>query len=298
MRVLITGNNGYIGKNLRIWLYQYDNKYHVDSISVRTDKWKEQDFSEYDAVFHTAAVVHKKEQVEMESLYYSVNRDLTMELAKKAKCSGVKQFIFMSSISVYGLIGEIDKEIVITRNTPCIPNTLYGKSKLEAENALKKLEDAKFNVAIIRAPMIYGPNCPGNYMRLKNIIMRIPVFPEINNKRSMLYIDNLSEFIRIIIDNNERGLFFPQNLEYTNTAKLVQLISNYNFKKIYLSSLFTWMIKLFGTRINIIRKIFGNLVIEKELSVYKGYKYCIIDLEKSIKLCEYNTSNSKNFKRI
>ncbi|AZR73932.1 UDP-glucose 4-epimerase [Anoxybacter fermentans] len=286
MRILITGNKSYVGMNLKRWLSQWPDKYSVDSISLRNDEWKNKDFSKYDILFHVAAIVHKKEKSEMEDIYYKINRDLTVEVAKKAKEEGVKQFIFMSSMSVYGLNGKIGEDVVVTKNTQCNPNTFYGKSKLEAENELKKIEDEHFRIVIIRAPMVYGPNCPGNYTRLKKLVMKIPVFPLVNNKRSMIFIDNLSEFIRLLIDNQDRGLFFPQNKEYVNTSELVKLIAKENSKNIYLSRVLAFGIKLFGRRVKVLNKVFGNLVFDLDLSSYEDFKYCVADLKKSLEICE------------
>jgi UDP-glucose 4-epimerase len=286
MRILITGNKSYVGMNLKRWLSQWPDKYSVDFVSLRNDEWKIKDFSKYDVLFHVAAIVHKKEELEMEDIYYKINRDLTVEVAKKAKAEGIKQFIFMSSMSVYGLEGKIGEEVVITKDTRCIPTTLYGKSKLEAENKLKKLEDEQFCIAIIRAPMVYGPNCPGNYTRLKKLVMKTRVFPMVNNKRSMIFIDNLCEFIRLLIDNREHGLFFPQNKEYVNTSELVRLITKENSKNIYFSRILTYGINLFGKRVSVLNKVFGNLVYDLDLSSYKDFEYNVADLEKSIKICE------------
>jgi UDP-glucose 4-epimerase len=286
IKILVTGSKSYVGTSLKKWLGQWPNKYSVDFISLRNDEWKNRDFFEYDVLFHTVAIVHKKEKPEMKGLYYKINRDLTVEVAKKAKKEGVKQFIFMSSMSVYGLNGKIGEAVIITKDTPCNPNTFYGKSKLEAESELKKIEDRQFRVAIIRAPMVYGPNCPGNYTRLKKLVMKTPVFPLINNKRSMIFIDNLCEFIKLLIDNKDHGLLFPQNKGYVNTSELIRLIAKENSKKIYFSRILTYVINFFGKKISVFNKVFGNLVFDLDLSSYRDFKYCVVDLERSVEICE------------
>ncbi|HDX9579055.1 NAD-dependent epimerase/dehydratase family protein [Bacillus cytotoxicus] len=288
MKILITGDKGYVGMSLKKWLSQWPDKYSVDHISLRNEEWKKEDFSQYDVLFHVAAIVHKKEQPEMESLYYKINRNLTVELANKAKRSGIKQFIFMSTVAVYGQIGEIGKEVVIDENTPCLPTTFYGKSKLEAEIELDKLRDENFKIAILRVPMVYGPGCPGNYEHLKRLTIKLPVFPSVSNKRSMIFINNLSEFVRLLIDNQDQGLFFPQNKEYVNTSELVKLIAKEKSKKIYLSKTLSIGLNLLCRRVNIANKVFGNLIIDSRLSGYMGYKYCVVDLVKSIEACEKN----------
>ena len=166
-------------------------------------------------------------------LYFRVNRDLAYEVAKKAKKEGVSQFIFLSSMSVYGMDTG-----VITRDTVPHPKSLYGKSKLEAEKLIEHLNDQTYKVAILRPPMVYGKGCKGNYPKLAKLAKITPLFPDIDNKRSMIYVDNLSKFLKVIIDDNQSGLFFPQNNEYVKTSELVKLIAKYNNKKIRLTKLF------------------------------------------------------------
>ncbi|ACJ77814.1 UDP-glucose 4-epimerase [Bacillus cereus] len=286
MKILITGNTSYAGRSLEKWLLQWPDKYLIEYISLRNEEWKDKDFSLYDVIFHVAAIVHQKEKPEMEELYYRVNRDLTIALANKAKNAGVKQFIFMSTLSVYGLVGTVGKEVMINKDTPCRPNSFYGKSKLEAEGLLERLQNEDFKVAILRVPMIYGPNCPGNYEQLRKITDKIPIFPSINNNRSMIFIDNLSEFIRLLIDNQDHGLFFPQNQEYVNTSYLVTLIAKEKHKNMYLSKLLSLGINLLAVRIKVINKVFGNLTIDSNLSNYGDHKYCVVDLVESVKRCE------------
>lgn len=288
MKILITGEKSYVGTKLKKWLYQWSDKYIVDLISLKKGEWKNKDFSQYDVLFHVAALVHQKERPKMQGAYFKVNKDLTIEVAKKAKQSGIKQFIFMSSMSVYGLVGKINENVVITKDTVCQPNTFYGKSKLAAEKELEKLKDANFRIAIIRAPMIFGLDCPGNYTRLKKLVMKVPIFPSINNKRSMIYIDNLTEFIRLIIDNLGYGLFFPQNKEYTNTYELVQLIAKGHSRKVYFSKALAFLVTFLGKRISIFNKVFGNLVYDLALSAYKDFVYCVTDLDKAIEACKKN----------
>lgn len=262
-KILITGVNSYVGTSLEKWLEKNPVKYYIDKISLKNDAWKEKDFSKYDVVFHVAAVVHKKEKPEMETLYFKVNRDLPVEVAKRAKTAGVKQFIFMSTMAVYGEEGKIGKEVVITRNTDPNPKTYYGKSKLEAENEINKLKKENFKVVVIRPPMIYGPNCPGNYARLEKLAKKIHIFPMIQSERSILHIDKLCQYIKEYIDTKAEGLFFPQDDAYVNTSFLVKKIAEQNGRKIILSKSMGWTIKLMGKRVHLINKVFGNLVYEK-----------------------------------
>ena len=215
-RILITGANSYIGTSLKNWLEKCPGRYFVDTVSTRNDVWKQKDFRDFDVVFHVAGIAHVSSDPKMEDLYYKVNRDLTIEIAKKSKAEGVKQFIFMSSIIAYGDCSR-DKGI-ITRNTVPTPNNFYGNSKLKAEEGIRGLESDDFKVVILRPPMIYGKGSKGNYLKLSKAAQKLPIFPNIDNERSMLHIDNLCEFIKLIIDNEERGMFFPQNKEYVKTS--------------------------------------------------------------------------------
>ncbi|MDS0526519.1 NAD-dependent epimerase/dehydratase family protein [Clostridium sp. SHJSY1] len=259
-KILITGKDSYIGTSLEKWLSKEPDNYKVDTLDMRDDGWRNKDFSEYDAIFHVAAIVHKKEKKELKSLYFKVNRDLPIEVAKKAKVEGVKQFIFMSSMSVYGIEGKIGEEVVIDKETLPKPKSYYGMSKYEAENQMKLLTDKNFNVAILRPPMVYGDNCPGNYARLESLAIRTPIFPMIENKRSMIHIDKLCEYIKKYIDNNANGVFLPQDDDYVNTSLLVKKIAHDNGREVVLSNSIGKIIKVTGRNNAFLSKIFGNLI--------------------------------------
>lgn len=279
-RILITGENSYIGRMFTKCVEQWPDKYHVDEISVRGDEWKKADFSSYDSIFHVAGIAHNSSDPKLEDLYYQVNRDLTIEVAKKTKEDGVKQFIFMSSIIVYGTKNEF-----IDENTQPDPDNFYGDSKLQAEKGILPLQDDNFHIARIRPPMIYGKGSKGNYPLLSKFAQITPIFPDYDNKRSMLHIDNLTEFIRLIIDNEDEGIFHPQNEEYVKTSDMVRLIANHYNRRIWLTKLGNPLINLLF-RVNIIQKVFGNLYYDELLSIYKSGNYQRVDLETSIKLTE------------
>ena len=232
-RILITGKDSYIGTSFEKWVSRWPEKYEVATVDTINNEWKDMDFSFFDVILHVAAIVHKKEKKEMAALYEKVNSKLPIEIAQKAKADGVKQFVFMSTMSVYGLdSGCIDKE------TPLIAKTLYGKSKLEAERNLRKIANDNFKVAIIRPPMVYGKNSKGNYQRLSKLVKKLPFFPELHNQRSMIFIFNLCEFIRLIIENKENKIFHPQNDDYVDTVELVETMTQCNKKNIYFIGVF------------------------------------------------------------
>jgi len=279
-RILITGNGSYVGTNLIEWLSQWPNQYEVEEISVRGEEWKKKDFSKFDSVLHVAGIAHVSTDPKMEEQYYKVNRDLTIEVAEYAKRNDVKQFIFMSSIIVYG--DSSSEKRIIDRSTMPKPSNYYGNSKLQAEEGLKLLESENFKIAVIRPPMIYGKNSKGNYPKLAKAAKFLPIFPDFANERSMLHIDNLNEFLRLMVENEERGLFFPQNREYVRTSEMVRVIAGVSRKRIRLLKIFNPFLRLFIGKVNIMNKVFGNLIYDKSISGYKE-DYQIRDLEESVK---------------
>jgi UDP-glucose 4-epimerase len=285
-KILITGANSYIGTSLEKCLEIYPDKYYIDTMDMKTNNWKIKNFSEFDVVFHVAGLVHIKETKKNKELYYKVNRDLAYEVAKKSKSEGVKQFIFLSSLSVYGITNGI-----INYNTSLKPNNNYGMSKLMAEELIKALSDDTFNIAIIRPPMIYGKNCKGNYPKLAKLAINVPFFPDIENNRSMIYIDNMCEFVRLLIDENINGFFVPQNSNYVNTSEMVKLIAKVNGKNIKMTKIFNPIIRLLKT--NTINKVFGDLIFDKDtvnssILASNGQKinYEIVSFEESISKTE------------
>ncbi len=277
-RVLITGKNSYIGTSLENWLMRERDKYKVDTIDMKDGSWKEKDFSSYDVVFHVAGVAHIKETSDNQDIYYKVNKDLAYETAQKAKQDGVEQFIFLSSMSVYGI-----ENGVIDKNTPLKPSSAYGKSKIEAEELINKIQDDSFNVATLRPPMVYGKGCRGNYPRLVRLALKTPIFPKVDNKRSMIYIDNLSEFVKQLIDNGSGGLFFPQNADYVNTSEMVRLIAEAHGKKIVMTKLFNPLLN--PLNVSTVNKVFGDLVYDMRMSEFES-NYRVCGFKESIKKTE------------
>lgn len=285
-RILITGANSYIGTSFEKWVSQWPEDYHVDTVETRNGEWKELDFSTYDVVFHVAGIAHQDAKADQEELYYKVNRDLTIEVAQKAKAEGIKQFVFMSSMIVYGASSKIGETKVITRDTVPEPINFYGNSKLQAEQGILPLQSEGFNVVVIRPPMIYGKDSKGNYPLLAKFAKITPIFPNIENKRSMLHVDNLTEFIRLMIEHSENGIFFPQNREYVKTAEMVKIIAAVKGKKLWLTKLFNPILVGLGGSVNVVNKVFGSLIYSQDISSYK-HDYQLNDLKASI----INTEN-------
>jgi len=210
---------------------------------------------------------------------------LAIETAQKAKSEGVSQFIFMSSAIVYGESAPIGKTKFITKDTPVNPDNFYGDSKVQAENGILPLNDDSFKVCVLRPPMIYGPGSKGNYPVLSKLARKVPVFPKVNNQRSMLYIENLTEFVRLMIQNEEQGIFWPQNAEYSNTTELVKLIARVHKKKILIIPGFTWALKILSHVTALANKAFGSFSYDMKLSWYKS-DYCVATLDESIRITE------------
>lgn len=281
-KVLITGADSYIGTSVECWLLHSDNEYVVDTLDTKNPKWIEYDFSIYDSVFHVAGIAHFSKDESKKDLYYQVNTELTYQVAKKVKDANVSQFIFMSSIIVYG--DSPSRERIITKDTIPTPSDFYGDSKYQAELKIQTLVDEKFKVVIIRPPMIYGKGSKGNYPRLSKLAQKLPVFPNYENKRSMLHIDNLCEFIKQVIDDNLEGVLFPQNKEYVATSQLVKTVASVHHHKINLINMFNPIIQLLFFNDNI-KKMFGSLMYETTMSQY-DFEYQIRDFEESIELTE------------
>ena len=184
IKILILGKNSYIGKAIYQWLKLYPYKYHVSILSTRNCAWKQEDWHNIDTVIDCAGVAHIKNITEdMRGVFYSINRDLTVEMANYAKVCGVKQFILFSSMNVYGdYCGHI-----VDRNA-VNPTSFYGDSKLQGDLEVKKLADENFKTAFIRPPFVYGKGCRGNYKTISELSKITPVFPEFINKKSMIYI--------------------------------------------------------------------------------------------------------------
>ena len=287
-KILITGADSYIGMNVEAHLKNHGD-YEIDTVDMKDGTWREKSFSGYDSVFHVAGIAHlnhkKMSLEEKEALYYGVNTDLAFEVAQKSKADGVKQFIFMSSASVYGDGASVGKPRMITRETKEVPSNIYGESKLRAERKILPLNSDSFTVAVLRPPMIYGKNCPGNYASLSKMAKKLPVFPKVKNERSMIYIGNFAEFVRLIIDNQDGGIFMPQNSEYSITSELISMIAEAHGKRIRLLKGFAWLLKLVAPFTGLVNKAFGNFTYDFLLSNYKN-NYQVYELKESIEITE------------
>ena len=275
-KILITGSGSYIGESFKEYLKQYGEEYSTDTLDMQRADWREHDFSGYDVVYHVAGIAHRKETSENAHLYYEVNRDLALEVARKAKSEGVSQLIFLSSMSVYGI-----ERGVITPDTPLAPKSNYGRSKMEAEEGMAELASENFAICTLRPPMVYGKGCKGNFVSVVSLVRKLPFFPRVENRRSMIYIDNLSSFVKMAIDRELSGLYFPQNREYMNTSQMAMGIAEGLGKKCRLSRLLGFGVKLLMPFVSMAKKGFGTLIYENTESL--DFEYIVISAEDGVK---------------
>ena len=274
-KILITGAGSYIGVSFENYLKQFDG-YETETVDMLDPEWDKKSFEGFDAVFHVAGIAHIKETEQNRDLYYKVNRDLAVKTADKAKNEGVKQFVFLSTMSVYGL-----NQGVITAETEKNPNNAYGKSKLMAEEKITEMRDSDFTVSVVRPPMVYGKGCKGNFNTVVKLASKSPIFPSLKNQRSMIFIDNLCEFVKQIIDNKTDGVFCPQNREYVNTTDLARKIAQNKGKKVWFSRLVGIAVIILRPLAGVLQKAFGTLIY-KDLEQH-DFKYCVTDFEESVK---------------
>lgn len=288
-KVLITGANSYIGQSVEKWLMKEHESYQISTLDLRGEGWKRVDFTGYDCVFHVAGIAHADTghvNNEQKKMYYDINTELAVEVAEKAKKSGVRQFILMSTMIIYGDYFNIKEKRIITKVSKPCPINFYGNSKWQADNRIYKMKSDNFNVVILRPPAVYGKGCKGNYIYLSKIAGLVPIFPYVDNQRSMLYIDNLCEFVKLMIDNEEEGIFFPQNKEYVNTSVMVKLISEAQGRKMRLTKALNpliWFINFLpGKLSNLSKKAFSNAIYDMTISDYEKGEYRLKSLRESI----------------
>lgn len=272
-RICLLGSNSYIGESFVKWIEKLNLDFSITTIDTKKVLPDQISFQNFDIAFCVVGIAHQKKTDKQ--IYYQVNRDLVVSLANEAKKKGIKQFIVLSSMSVFGKnIGVIEKD---TKEHPVDD---YGKSKLEADLILEKMNSENFKVCIVRPPMVYGKNCKGNYQLLRKFTFLSPIFPKINNQRSMIYIDNLSDFIRWLIEEEKSGIFYPQNDEYVSTSLLVKYISKHNKKRIFIFPFVKFLLLIIPS--NRFKKVFGDLIYDFHENKENPYS----DFEETIKLSE------------
>lgn len=281
INVLIIGKDSYIGNNIIDYLSDLEN-YYVEVLDVKNDDWNSFNFKKFNIVIQLAAIVHQKNITN--EMYFKINKDLAINIAKIAKKDGVNQFIFFSTMAIYGKTSG-----TINETTKPNPKTSYAKSKYDAEIEISKLESKKFIISIIRPPLVYGPNCRGNYNMLSKYCKKSLVFPKTNNNRSMIFIDNLVVFVKFIIDNVASGIFHPQNDEYINVSTMAKEIANVNKHNIWISGFVGYIVKCLGF-LPIIKKNISSLTYDFSMSNINSHinikQYNKVKFKESILLSE------------
>ena len=249
MSIVITGANGYIGRSLCEFLYNkgiffktvtrgsiQHQFHHGRNISCDFSQPfnLESELKDCRYLVHLASCVHNKIDFSEED-YRIVNIEATRMLAKQASIAKMQRFIFFSSAAVFGQESPIKKPYSV--DSACLPVTCYGKSKLAAEAEIKNIcNESNLSYSIIRPPMVYGKDAPGNWNRILKFLSYGPPMPlgSISNLRSFLFIGNLLSFVETIINSNkaEDKTFLVTDDNDISTTQLVNEIKGheeYNF---------------------------------------------------------------------
>lgn len=291
--VLITGAHSYIGTSFERYVQEhYASELSIDTVDMVDGSWRNKDFSSYDIVYHVAGIAHAdvgNVSDQVKAKYYAINTHLAIETCQKAKAEGVKQFVFMSSAIIYGDSAGYKKTKRITKNTEPAPANFYGDSKWQADKGVRELAGDNYTVTVLRPPMIYGKGSKGNYQTLAKMAKKLPVFPNVSNERSMLYIENLCELLAQVMIRGQGGIFWPQNGQYTKTSEMVRIIGQVSGHRIAVSKAWNWMVGLAahipGKISGLANKAFGSLSYDQSMSTY-DFKYQVIDLRTSIERTE------------
>ena len=282
MKICIIGKNSYIGNHIDQWLSMSDHS--VFQLDVLSEDWRNHDYSQYDVVIHVAGIVHQP-NCQDAALYTRVNTEMPICIAEKFKKSRTSKsvFVFLSTMAVFGVSKRLGKN-VIHEDTPTSPAGLYGKSKLSAEEGLLPLQDDNFDVIIVRPPNVYGKGCRGGYVKgFERVVRKLPMIPRAftNVKQSVIYIDNLSEFIRLAIEQKRTGIFMPQDNCAVSAVDICTAIAKGVGKKPRTSVLLGFAVRLFSF-IPVIQKAYGGVEYDMKLSQVEGMNYVVVPFEEAM----------------
>ncbi len=267
-KILIIGGDSYLAKSFIKYQGHYFDIHVISRIKTAYEKeivcenlfdiqsaW----FAGFDIVIHCAALVHQRSN-QPETIYMKVNCELPLFIAGIAKTTGVRKFVQISTVSVYGKAEHIGD------SSPELPVNAYGRSKLEADKRLLEMKDDKFEIIILRPPMIYGGgDAPGNMMRLIRLIAKgIPLpFRKLTNLRDFIHIGNLSHIIQLLITSNQSGVFLVIDGNSVNSSQLYNIITQklgIKSRAFFLSKLFLALLKKVSP--GVFEKLFGTLTID------------------------------------
>lgn len=293
-KVLIVGQNGFVSQSFKRYMNKFIDMYELTFVSSRKNIWKKISFKGYDAVFNASGLAHANAKDGSDEDYFKINGKLPGEIAEKCKAEGVPLYISISSSIIYGDTSDLGKKKIIKKNTLPDPKGIYGKSKIMGENETIKYVGEQFQVAIIRPPMIYSEYAPENFELLCKFATRFPLIPDIYNEQSMIYADNFCELLRLIIDNQAGGIYYPQEKNFIQTSKLVKDIADSAGHKMAVTKIFNPILKLLAKRVRFIRKAFGSLVYDKEMSNHFEWNYCIVSYEETVERIAKRYKNMRN----
>lgn len=265
--IIVTGKNSFIGNAFARRASLFPDKYSVEKLSLRAGGASDANFAGADCVLHVAGLAHVRYSDARAGEYMAINRDLAVETAARAKAAGVRQFVLLSSMIVYGKPARAGRAFVVTPDTPENPENAYGQSKLEAERGVKALADGNFTVTVIRPPTVYGAGCRGNYSTVSRFARYLPLIPAAGGEKSMIYVENLAEFIRLIIDDCAGGTFYPQDARRLTTPELVEAVRAAHGKSTKRLRIFDPILNLMGG-MSVLRRIFGGMAYDMSMSDY------------------------------
>lgn len=275
MTILVTGPTGFVGRELTklkrdfrcvVRLgenHPFKNIYTVPGIDSYTE-WGSC-FDEVDSLIHLAGLAHNNSFSVAD--YKAVNTDGTLRLALKAAESGVKRFVFVSSIGVNGT-STTDKPFI--SNAKENPHNAYAQSKYDAEIGLKKIsEETGLEVVIVRPTLVYGPNAPGNFGMLTRLVSKLPIFPFglANNRRDFIAVQNLADLLITCATHPDAAghTFLASDGETVSIQEFTNAIAEGLGKKVIQLPIPVSLMRLIGKLTGksvMIEQLYGNLEVD------------------------------------